>query len=111
MSEPSPTGVIDLRPDNCPDHSCTFLYSPDGERICFGALAHPIQHDDLKDNLCRCEDAEQEFLNAADAFYEAKGNIIGLLLVLHGGLYNPCLEVGIADPVKELIRLLEGEPQ
>jgi hypothetical protein len=100
---------MDLRPDNCPDHTCTFLYSPDGERICYGVMAHPVKHDDLMDNLCRCEDVEQVFLNAADAFYEAKGNIVALMFVLNNGLYNPCLEVGIANPVKELIQLLEGE--
>ncbi len=107
--------MIEQRPHNCPNHRCLCLYSPgdEEERVCFGALPPEDweDHDGLINSLCRCEDGELMKFNLPDAFYETRGFIKAMLHALRHGFPNACGEVGIADPVRELIQLLQGERQ
>ncbi len=94
------------RPADCPDKTCRPLEV--WPRICCGELAQAVKHDDLKDTLCLCLEGEQLDLNTADAYYFCSAIIAGLKHEIETRGYNPCEDLGIANPVRRLITKLEG---
>ncbi len=94
------------RPDCCPDATCRPLEV--WPRICCGDLARPLKHNDLLDTLCFCLEGEPIRLNTADVYYFCSALIAGLQHEIETRDYNPCAELGIADPVRRLITKLEA---
>ncbi len=103
------------RPNRCPHpQTCVCIWhtcDPD-ERLCWGYMGQQVLDPDYQiyNNFRYCEDGEEaDQRNTADAFYTARGNIAILLYALKNRLYNPCPDLAIADPVRELLELLEGK--
>lgn len=104
---------MEERPRNCPNRRCLCLFHTydEEERICFGVLPQEdwVDHDGLLDFMRRCEDGEPMDFNLPDAFYESKGFLRCLVYGLKNGLPNACGEVAIADPLRKLMQILQGE--
>jgi hypothetical protein len=101
------------RPKKCPwPQTCVCIwhtYDAD-QRLCWGYMGKNILDQDLYNNFRSCEDGQEtDQRNTADAFYTAFGNIAIILYALKNHLYNPCPDLAIADPVRELSELLEGK--
>ncbi len=99
---------MDLRPDWCNDLRCRWLNGFAG-RICIGVMPHKEEHpkSGIFNNLYLCfQGVDPMKVNAADLAFLGECAISGIKEVIEEGLYNPCQECGIDDPVKRLQFLL-----